>query len=174
MVSDWLLFSIDPNSLFVGNAYYIADSTNNRIRKIQGGIMTTIAGTGTAGYSGDNGLATSANLNDPRGVITDTSGNIYIADTKNHRIRKITINDNKIYTLAGSGLSGVAVIQNYADITQVALSYPDAVTLDTSANIYIVNTGVNQIIRLQVYSSPTGQPSSSPTQPSGKVVNCHQ
>ena len=77
--------AVDSN----GNIY-IADTNNNRIRKVNSttGIITTIAGNGYAGYSGDGGLATNAQLNDPYGVAVDSNGNIYIADTTNDRIRK--------------------------------------------------------------------------------------
>ena len=69
---------------------YIADSGNSRIRKVDtNGIITTVAGTGAAGYSGDGGPAHEAKLSNPRGVGVDASGNLYIADTFNHRIRKV-------------------------------------------------------------------------------------
>jgi len=73
----------------VGNLY-IADWQNNRIRKVSNGLITTVAGTGTRGYSGDNGLATSAQLAYPAGVAVDSAGNLYIADTSNSRIRKVS------------------------------------------------------------------------------------
>ena len=60
---------------------YIADTGNNRIRKVSNGVITTVAGNGTPGFSGDNGPATSAQLNDPYGVAVDSAGNLYIADT---------------------------------------------------------------------------------------------
>ena len=70
------------------------------------GIITTVAGNGTAGYSGDGGPATSAELNSPAGVALDSSGNIYIADTSNSRIRKVTVSTGVITTLAGDGTAG--------------------------------------------------------------------
>ena len=72
---------------------YIADTGNHRVRKVtvSTGIITTIAGTGTASYSGDNGLATLAGLNYPDGIAVDSSDNIYVADQSNERIRKMTI-----------------------------------------------------------------------------------
>jgi DNA-binding beta-propeller fold protein YncE len=68
---------------------FIADSANNRVRKVSGGIITTVAGTGPAGAAGDLGPATSAQLRTPRGIAVDVSGNLYISDTFNHRIRKV-------------------------------------------------------------------------------------
>src|ERR1700680_2695764 len=68
---------------------YIADGLNNRVRKVSGGIITTVAGNGTAGFTGDNASATSAELNNPTGVAVDSSGNLYIADSGNNVVRKV-------------------------------------------------------------------------------------
>src|ERR1700722_8290065 len=68
---------------------YIGDVGNSRIRKVTNGIITTIAGNGTAGFSGDGGIATSAEINTPQDVFPDNAGNLYIADTRNNRIRKV-------------------------------------------------------------------------------------
>ena len=82
---------------------YIADSDNKRIRKVDtNGIITTVAGNGSAGYSGDGGAATNARLYYPTGVAVDASGNLYIADTENNRIRKVDTN-GIITTVAGKG-----------------------------------------------------------------------
>ena len=91
---------------FLGNVY-IGDTWNSRIRKVtvSTGIITTIAGTGTGSYSGDNGAATSATLSYPYGVGLDTAGNVYIADWGNHRIRKVTVSTGIITTIAGTGAS---------------------------------------------------------------------
>jgi trimeric autotransporter adhesin len=87
---------------------YIADTANNRIRKVTAstGDISTVAGNGTAGYSGDGGLATSAKLNWPESVAVDTSGNLYIADTDNNRVRKVTASTGYISTVAGTGAAG--------------------------------------------------------------------
>ena len=79
---------------------YIADTGNHRIRKISGGAITTIAGTGTLGYSGDGAAATAATLNAPSGLAFDSKDNLYIADTGNNVIRKIT--GANITTVAGN------------------------------------------------------------------------
>jgi sugar lactone lactonase YvrE len=72
---------------------YIADSDNNRIRKVDAkDIISTVAGNGTAGYGGDNGVPTGAALNSPAGLAVDMAGNLYIADSGNNRIRKVNVN----------------------------------------------------------------------------------
>src|ERR1035441_8037305 len=80
---------------------FIADSTNSRIRKVSGGTITTIAGNGIPSFSGDGGPATSASLNYPKAVAVDSAGNLYIADSTNIRIRKVS--GGTITTVAGNG-----------------------------------------------------------------------
>ncbi len=110
---------------------YIADFNNQRIRKVtvSTGIISTIAGSSTSGeYSGDNGQAASAKLNYPRGVALDSSGNVYIADQNNHRIRKVTVSTGIITTFAGSGTSSNSGDNGQA--TAAGLSGPRAVDVD--------------------------------------------
>ena len=87
-----------------GNLYF-ADLLNQRIRRIDAvtGIITTVAGNGTVGYSGDNGPAVNAELNYPYGVASDQAGNLYIADTENGRIRRVDAATGIITTMAGNG-----------------------------------------------------------------------
>jgi uncharacterized alkaline shock family protein YloU len=115
----------------LGNIY-IADTYNSRIRKvtISTGIITTIAGTGTASYSGDNGAATSATLNSPWDVALDTSGNVYIADYSNSRIRKVTVSIGIITTVAGTGASSYSGDNSQA--TSATLYYPYGVAVDSA------------------------------------------
>ena len=119
-----------------GNKYF-ADQANNRVRKIlPTGIILTIAGTGTAGYSGDSSLATSAKLNGPVGVAVDTAGNVYIVDKGNNRIRKVD-NTGMITTIAGTGVAGF-----YGDngpATAAKLSSPSGIAVDNKGNIYIAD-----------------------------------
>jgi len=82
---------------------YIADQFSARIRKISAGVITTVAGNGTAGLGGDNGPATSAQLYSPEGVAVDSAGNLYIADANNHRTREVS--GGVITSVAGGGLS---------------------------------------------------------------------
>ena len=95
--------AVDP----AGNLY-IADSSNQRIRKVAAGsgIITTVAGNGSYGFSGDGGAATAAGLSSPHGVALDTAGNLYIADTYNQRIRKVAAGSGVITTVAGNGSEG--------------------------------------------------------------------
>jgi len=99
-----------PQGIFVTAAetMYIADTDNHRIRKVDGGtgVITTVAGNGTPGYSGDGGSAASASLRKPTGVFADGNGNIFIADQDNHRLRVVCAQGGKISTLSGLGSGG--------------------------------------------------------------------
>ena len=94
---------LQPQGLAVDAAgnLYIADIGSLRVFKISNGVITTVAGNGTQGFSGDNGPATSAELSDPQGVAVDAAGNLYIADIGNNRIRKVA--NGVITTVAGNG-----------------------------------------------------------------------
>ena len=121
---------------------YIADYDNSRIRKVDTtGIITTVAGTGEPGYSGDNGLATAAQLNCPENLALDAKGNLYIADTKNNRIRKVDTT-GIITTVAGS--DSEFDLDN-VPATEVQLYTPTGVVVDTTGNLYIADTFSNQI-----------------------------
>lgn len=119
---------------------FISDTVNNRIRKIatSTGIITTVAGTGERGYNGDGILATTAMLNWPKSVAFDTFGNIFIADTHNHRIRKIAAATAIITTVAGTGIKGF----NMDGIPAINawLYYPSDVAMDASGDILIADT----------------------------------
>lgn len=123
---------------------YIADVFNNRIRKIDHttGRISTVAGSGIRNYSGDGGPATSAGLYYPCGVAVDDSGNIYIADADNFRIRKVTTTGT-IYTIAGNGAAGYSGDNGPATLAQ--LNYPASVTVDNLGNIYIADADNNRI-----------------------------
>ena len=120
---------------------YIASSWDNVVREVSAGIITTIAGTGTAGYSGDNGPAAGARLNNPFGLALDSDGNLYIADTGNNVIREISA--GVITTVAGNGTRGFGGDNGLA--TTALLSSPKGVAVDAAANLYIADTGNNRI-----------------------------
>jgi len=141
-----LLFT--PRGVYVdaANMIYIADQTSNVIRKINAstGIISTVAGTGTAGYSGDGGLATAAQLSEPFGIFVDASSNIYIADKGNNAIRKVTASTGIISTIAGTGVLGATGDGGLA--TAALLNVPLSVSLDGNNNLYIGEVG-NGIVR---------------------------
>jgi uncharacterized protein (TIGR03437 family) len=116
---------------------FVADITNNRIRKVSaGGIITTVAGGGTGGL-GDGGQATAASLSGPLGVAVDATGNLFIADSGNYRIRKVSAS-GIITTVAGNedyGFSG-----DGGPATAAFLDYPDALAVDASGNLFIADT----------------------------------
>ena len=117
---------------------FIVDFSNNRIRKVDGnGTITTVAGTGTAGFNGDNQSATAAQLNQPRGVAVDGSGNLFIADSYNNRIRKVDGNGT-ITTVAGIGTQGSNGDNQSATAAQ--LYQPVGVTVDGSGNLFIADS----------------------------------
>ena len=128
-----------------GNVY-VADYNNQRIRKITvaTGLISTVAGSGTTGYDGDFGAATAASLSYPNSVCTDTSGNIYFAETGNHTIRRIDAATGIITTVAGTGTAGYSV--NGTPATTAQLSEPNAVYADKYGYIYISDYG-NNIVR---------------------------
>ena len=126
----------------VGNLY-IADSSNHRIRKVDAsGIISTVAGTGTRGFSGDGGAATSAAIDGSFGVALDGAGNLYIADTNNHRIRKVDASGT-ISTIAGVGTG--SVVGDGGPATSAVINGPFGVTLDGAGNLYIVETNGHRI-----------------------------
>ena len=137
-----------------GNNLYIADPGNNRIRKVAAGtgIITTIAGDGTAGYSGDNGPATSAELNLPTGVAVDSGGNVYIADTGNNVIRKINTSGS-ITTVAGNNAEGYSGDNGAA--TNATLYAPSGVAVDSAGNLYIADTNNNRIRKVSTSGTIT-------------------
>ena len=116
---------------------YAADSRNHRVREIANGIITTVAGTGVEGYFGDGLQATSAQLSFPRAVAVDAAGNLYIADTGNCRIRKVTP-AGVISTIAGDGTANYSGDGGSASAAE--LSYPEALTLDSAGNLYVADS----------------------------------
>ncbi len=127
----------------IGNLF-IADQSNQRIRKVDtNGIITTVAGKGTATYSGDGGLATNASLNNPSGIAFDAFGNLFIADKSNNRIRKVDTN-NFITTVAGTnGIGGFSGNGGWAITNR--LNSPTGVTVDSEGNLLIADLNNNRV-----------------------------
>jgi uncharacterized protein (TIGR03437 family) len=122
---------------------FIADQYNNRIRKISpAGVISTVAGTGVAGFSGDGGLAVNAQLNTPTGIFGDSSGNLYIGDPGNQRIRKVNAS-GIISTLAGNGSEGYGGDGGPAN--QATLYNASRVAVDASGNVYIADQSNHRI-----------------------------
>ena len=135
---------------------YIADYDNHRIRKINSlGIITTVAGTGAIGFSGDGGPATAARLNQPEQVALDATGNMYIVDTGNERVRKVSTT-GVITTIAGTGVAGFSGDGGFATAAQ--LNAPEEVALDGSGNVYIAdfNNRIRKINTLGIISTIAG------------------
>jgi len=133
----------NPHSVFTdasGNIY-IADDFGNYIRKLSGGILTTIAGTGTASYTGDGGPATSATINGPFSVIVDATGNVYFSDYYNNVVRKINTSGT-ISTIAGGGVG----LGEGGPATAAALNGPAGISFDGSGNL-IIGLFNDQLVR---------------------------
>lgn len=130
------------------NNVYICDKDNSCVQKVANGIITTICGNGTSGYSGDGGDASYATLNYPQGICIDASNNIYIADTGNSVIRKIDATTGIITTIAGN-VNAVPTTDlgngKTATSIEVNLRIPRSVYIDSEKNIYIADTGNRRI-----------------------------
>jgi len=138
---------IDPYGLArdaAGNIY-ITDTRANRIRKVDtGGTITTIAGTGAIGFSGDGGPATSAKLSVPTALAIDAAGNLYVADNGNLRVRKITPT-GVITTIAGNGAD--AITGNGGAATSAAIGQVRGIAVDTSGAVYLAGNGTLRRVR---------------------------
>lgn len=121
---------------------YLADQANNRVRKVSNTSIATVAGNGTGGYAGDNNPATAAELNQPAAVAVDGSGDLYIADRGNQRIRMVGLN-GAIQTVGGNGTAGFAGDGGAA--TAAALNSPGGVAMDGLGNLYIADSSNHRI-----------------------------
>jgi uncharacterized protein (TIGR03437 family) len=142
-----------PNGLWfdAGGALYIADSNNQRLAKYVAPALSNFAGTLVAGSTGDGGQALKAQLNKPVGITMDAAGNIYVADTNNSRIRKITT-DGTITTIAGKG--GAAYSGDGGSATFAVLNFPRSIAVSSNGTVYIADTN-NHVIRVLVPTFPT-------------------
>jgi large repetitive protein len=144
---------------------YVADFANNRVRKIAAitGIVTTVAGDGSSGYTGDLGTATSAKLNSPAGLVTDPAGNLYIADSENNVIRKVNGGTGVITTVAGNG---TALFSGDGFSAALAGLYkPYSIYMDGAGNLFIAD---RLDLRIREISGATGS-LQFPTMKEGKV-----
>jgi sugar lactone lactonase YvrE len=133
---------------------FISDPFNNRIRRVDAvtGIITTVAGNGTSGFSGDNGLATSASLAMPSGVALDSAGNLFIDDANNNRIRRVDAVTGMITTVAGNGTSGFSGDTGLATDAALNLSSPftgpGGLAVDGAGNLFFTDVGNARIRRV--------------------------
>jgi sugar lactone lactonase YvrE len=133
-----------PRMVDAAGNLFVADSDNCRVRKVTlDGIVRTVAGDGTCGFSGDGGPATAAHLGRPLGLAVDAVGNLFIVDSSNNRIRKVTP-DGVINAVAGSGTRGYYVDGGPAILAQ--FNSPSGITVDKSGTLFIADSG-NQRIR---------------------------
>jgi sugar lactone lactonase YvrE len=124
----------------VAGDLFIADSHNHRVREVAAatGFITTIAGTGAPGFSGDGGVATAARLDLPTALAVDAAGNVYVADTDNHRVRRIAAGTGVITAVAGNGVEGFAGDGGFAIVATI--DSPNGLTVDGAGNLYIADT----------------------------------
>jgi sugar lactone lactonase YvrE len=135
----------------VSGNLFIADFYNNCIRKLDtNGIITTVAGNGDWGYSGDGGPATNATLDEPYGVAVDSSGNLFISDSSNDRIRKMDTN-GVITTVAGKDTWGYS--GDGGPATNATLNLPSGMALDSIGNLFIADLGNERIRKVALYAS---------------------
>lgn len=129
-----------------GGNLYIVDRGAHRVRKVDpAGTITTLAGTGTAGFGGDGGPATEAQLSAPRGVAVDAQGNVYIADSGNHRVRRVTP-DGLISTIAGTGRPEFA--GDGGPAREASLASPQSLAVDAQGNLYIADVTNRRVRRI--------------------------
>jgi sugar lactone lactonase YvrE len=141
-----------PHSVYrdASGNLFIADSNNHCIRKVNSsGIITTVAGNGTRGYSGDDGPAIAAMLNEPISVLGDALGNLFITDRRNNRIRKVNAS-GIITTIAGNGTYGYS--GDGGPAIAAKLNYPHSLFGDASGNLFIVDESNHRIRKLTPYS----------------------
>ena len=135
-----------PGSIWVTSKgdVYIADGLNQRGRLLSGGNVSTIAGNGFPGFSGDNGPATSAELHSPLGIAVDSSGSVYIADTANNVVRKVA--NGTITTYAGNYAYGQGDSGDFGPATNASMNAPVGLAFDSSGNLYICDSN-NHAVR---------------------------
>jgi streptogramin lyase len=131
-----------------GNVFWV-ERLSHTVRRLDSktGVATTVAGTGVAGFSGDNGPASSARLNDPHSIGFDRAGNLYIADVRNHRIRKVDLKSGRISTIAGTGERKPA-----ADglIANASLHGPRALDFDKTGSLWLALREGNAILKIEL------------------------
>ena len=143
-----------PTSIFLDAAgnLYISDRANHSVRRIDGqtGVISTVAGTGTAGFSGDGGPATEAMLSIPNGIFIDGDGNLWIADSANHRIRRVDMQTGIIATVVGTGEAGYS--GDGGPSVQAQIRSPRDVFVDAAGNLFIADSANHRIRRVNSHT----------------------
>ncbi|OWK45193.1 hypothetical protein [Fimbriiglobus ruber] len=163
---------VDPVALAVDAAgdVFIADANNNRIRRVDAttGIITTVAGNGTAGFSGDGGPATAAQLNAPSSLSVDAAGDVFVADTQNDRVRRIDATTGVITTVAGNGTAGFS--GDGGPATAAQLNGPSSgLSVDAAGDVFVADTQNDRVRRIDATTGviTTVAGSGSPSGPVG-------
>ncbi|MET7593337.1 hypothetical protein ACFYPQ_42225 [Streptomyces sp. NPDC005522] len=142
------LFSPRGVAVDVHGALYIADTYDHRVRRVDvRGIITTVAGTGEEGFSGDGQPATAAQLWSPSGVAVDVHGTLYIADTQNRRVRRVDARGT-ITTVAGTSEEEGHLVGDGEPLTMTTLDEPESLAFDSQGNLYIADTDAHRIRRV--------------------------
>ena len=144
---------------------YIACSFSDSVRKVTAatGVITTVAGNGTSGYTGDGGPATLAQLSFPQSVTVDSAGNLYIADFSNYVVRKVTSSSGIISTLAGNGQLCNSLSGDGGSATSAGLCFPVSVTVDGADNVYVSDSGAARIREITAPGTPPTAAAATPT-----------
>jgi sugar lactone lactonase YvrE len=150
----------------VGTIYF-SDPGNNRVLKVTPGSnqLTVVAGTGIKGFAGDGALAVNANLDTPSGLAFDSAGNLFIADTSNRRVRKLTISTGVISTYAGNGNRGYS--GNGGQATSASMMHPTGLAFDSAGNLYIADVAAHAVRKvatggiITAFAGTAGQPGDS-------------
>jgi sugar lactone lactonase YvrE len=135
---------------------FVADRGNSRVRRVDAatGVITTVAGTGAEGYGGDGGPAADAPLNYPVGVAVDAAGDLFIADSYNHRVRRVDAGTGVITTVAGDGSNGYA--GDGGPAADARLGWLQGVAVDAWGNLFIADASNNRVRRVGAAANPEG------------------
>lgn len=143
--TDALFIQLDGIAIAPDDTIYVSDSLANRVRRIRDGIITTVAGTGQAAYSGDGGPGTEAAVHWPSAIELDARGNLYIAETRSHVVRRLAP-DGTITTVAGTGDAGFS--GDGGPALQARLDQPYGLAIDDDGTIYVADRGNHRIRRI--------------------------